>query len=68
VKTTLRENFDAALASGVFGVPTMVVDGILFWGEDSLPMLRDYLDNPGLFDSVEMQRLNEIQASAVRKP
>jgi 2-hydroxychromene-2-carboxylate isomerase len=42
VKTTLRENFGAAIAAGVFGVPTLVVDGVLFWGEDSLPMLRDY--------------------------
>jgi 2-hydroxychromene-2-carboxylate isomerase len=68
VKSTLRDNFEAALASGVFGVPTMVVDGTLFWGEDSLPMLRDYLENPRLFETSEMQRLTEIQASAVRKP
>jgi 2-hydroxychromene-2-carboxylate isomerase len=68
VKVALRENFEAALASGVFGVPTLVVDGFLFWGEDSLPMLRDYLENPELLRRSEMERLGRIRASAVRKP
>lgn len=29
-----------ALAAGVFGVPTWVVDGDLYWGNDRLPLLR----------------------------
>lgn len=29
---------ESALAAGVFGVPTMVADGHLFWGQDRLPM------------------------------
>lgn len=37
VKDALRANTDAALAAGVFGVPTMVVDGDeLYWGDDRL--------------------------------
>jgi 2-hydroxychromene-2-carboxylate isomerase len=36
----LRANTDAAAARGVFGVPTFEADGRLFWGYDSLPMLR----------------------------
>lgn len=43
VKAELRAATDAAIAAGVFGVPTMVVDGRFFWGLDALPMLRDYL-------------------------
>ncbi|GAB1386892.1 2-hydroxychromene-2-carboxylate isomerase [Melaminivora sp.] len=39
-KALLRANTDAALARGVFGVPTFELDGQLFWGLDSLPMLR----------------------------
>ena len=39
----LKTNTDAAIARGVFGVPTMAVDGRLFWGFDALPMLSDYL-------------------------
>lgn len=44
VKNLLRTNTDAAAAQGVFGVPTFEVDGTLFWGLDSLPMLRAYLE------------------------
>lgn len=42
-KSLLRAHTDEALALGVFGVPTFVVDGRLFWGLDALPMLRAYL-------------------------
>ena len=48
-KVLLRENTDAAIALGVFGVPTFVVDGKLFWGFDGLPMLRDYLAGDAWF-------------------
>jgi len=43
VKRRLREATDASIAAGVFGVPTFVVNGKVFWGQDALPMLRDYL-------------------------
>ena len=43
VKNSLKNNTDDAIAQGVFGVPTFVVDGKVFWGLDALPMLRDYL-------------------------
>jgi 2-hydroxychromene-2-carboxylate isomerase len=43
VKSALRDNTDAAIAHGVFGVPAFEVDGLIFWGFDSLPMLRAYL-------------------------
>ncbi|HTH80819.1 MAG TPA: 2-hydroxychromene-2-carboxylate isomerase, partial [Ramlibacter sp.] len=44
VKSELKANTDAALARGLFGVPTMEVDDKLFWGFDALPMLRAYLE------------------------
>jgi 2-hydroxychromene-2-carboxylate isomerase len=34
---------EEAHALGVFGVPTFVLDGELFWGGDSLPLLRERL-------------------------
>lgn len=43
VKARLKANGDEAIAQGVFGVPTLAVDGKLFWGLDALPMLRAYL-------------------------
>jgi len=50
VKNRLRANTDEAIAAGAFGVPAMVVDGRLFWGLDSLPMLRRYLEGDTWFD------------------
>lgn len=43
VKEQLKTSTEQALARGVFGVPTFEVDGQLFWGLDSLPMLKAYL-------------------------
>jgi len=50
VKARLRANTDEAVAAGVFGVPSFVVDGRMFWGLDSLPMLRRYLEGDAWFD------------------
>jgi 2-hydroxychromene-2-carboxylate isomerase len=36
IKQALRDATDAAHALGVFGVPTIVVDDELFWGDDRL--------------------------------
>lgn len=43
VRQALRAETDAAIAAGVFGVPSFGVDGRLFWGLDALPMLRAQL-------------------------
>ena len=43
VKHRLRHHTDQALANGVFGVPTISLDGRPFWGLDALPMVRDAL-------------------------
>ena len=37
-----------AEASGVFGVPTFVFDGEMFWGGDRIGMLRERLDEKGV--------------------
>jgi 2-hydroxychromene-2-carboxylate isomerase len=37
VKAALRERTDEAIALGVRGVPTVVVGGEAFWGDDRLP-------------------------------
>lgn len=36
-------NVEDALAAGAFGVPTFVCDGRMFWGNDRLVLLRDFL-------------------------
>ena len=48
-KQLLRANTEAAIRGGVFGVPMFEVDGRQFWGLDSLPMLRAYLDGDAWF-------------------
>ncbi|BCO29614.1 2-hydroxychromene-2-carboxylate isomerase [Rhodoferax lithotrophicus] len=50
VKAQLKANTDQAIAQGVFGVPTLEVDGKLFWGFDALPMLKAYLEGDAWFD------------------
>jgi 2-hydroxychromene-2-carboxylate isomerase len=51
VKAELRAATDAAIARGVFGVPTFELDGRLFWGFDALPMLRAALQGDAWFDA-----------------
>ena len=50
VKAELRANTDAAIARGVFGVPTFELDGRLFWGLEALPMLRAALQDDAWFE------------------
>ena len=50
VKAQLKAHSGEAIALGVFGVPTLMVDGKLFWGLDALPMLRAYLLGEPWFD------------------
>ena len=51
VKAELKAAGDDAIAVGLFGVPTFEVDGKLFWGFDSLPMLRSYLEGDNWFEA-----------------
>ena len=55
-----------ALAKGVFGVPTLAVDGLLFWGLDALPMLRQYLDGDPWFRSADWQDADHWPVGVVR--
>lgn len=41
IKLALRQATDAAHALGVFGVPTIAIDGELFWGDDRLADAAD---------------------------
>jgi 2-hydroxychromene-2-carboxylate isomerase len=43
IKQRLRENTERALAQGIFGVPTMAVNGEMFWGFDDLEFLEMFL-------------------------
>ena len=66
VKDRLRTNTEAAVAAGVYGVPTLAVGHELFWGLDAMPMARAYLADPGLFDRGEMARVSNLPMSVER--
>lgn len=47
VKEVTRAATDAAIARGVFGSPTLVVDGEMFWGCDRLDQFEKWLATGG---------------------
>ena len=53
VKQTLKDATAQAAARGLFGVPTIEVEGRAFWGLDALPMLGAYLRGDAWFDGPE---------------
>lgn len=67
VKDALRAQTDAALAAGVFGVPTLAIGETLFWGNDSHDFALAVLADPGLFDDAEMRRLGTLPEAATRR-
>ena len=67
IKEQLRRNGEEAIAAGVFGVPTLAVEGELFWGYDATDMALDYLRDPVRFLSDEMKRLDTLPVGVSRK-
>lgn len=67
VKDQLRENSEQALAAGVFGVPSFVADGEVFWGADAIGFLKAYLRDPAVLGNPEMRRLDALPVGAARK-
>jgi 2-hydroxychromene-2-carboxylate isomerase len=66
-KQRVLDRSAAAIAAGVFGVPTMIVDGELFWGEDSFTELEQVLRGEDTLDREGMARWASLPASADRR-
>ena len=66
IKQQLKANTDAAIAAGVFGVPTFVAGGNIFWGDDATNMFQNYLRDPGLFEDSEMVRISSLPMGITR--
>ena len=45
--TLLRGAVDASLKAGIFGSPTVVVDGEPFWGVEKFGLLQEWLESGG---------------------
>ena len=67
IKAALRNNTEQAIDQGIFGVPTILIDGELFWGFDATDMALDYLHHPDLFENPEMQRISHLPSGAQRR-
>lgn len=67
VKEELRANTDEAIAAGVFGVPTLAIDGLLFWGDDATPMIEDHLADRTRFTRDEYARLAVLPVGIERR-
>jgi 2-hydroxychromene-2-carboxylate isomerase len=66
VKQALKDATAAAIAKGVFGVPTFEVDGRLFWGVDAITMLVDCLHGNAWFDGPGWQAPRSAIGGVVR--
>jgi 2-hydroxychromene-2-carboxylate isomerase len=67
VKDDLRKNTEAAAARGVFGVPSFVADGEVFWGADAIGFLKAFIKEPAVLRNDEIRRLDDLPIGAARR-
>lgn len=67
VKQRLQDATAAAAAAGVWGVPTVEIDGELFWGADTIDFMNAYLADRALFAQPDMQRADAAGIGAARR-
>lgn len=65
-KQRVRDQTDAAIAQGVFGVPTSLVDAEMFWGTDSLADLERFLEGKDPVPADLLERWESLPAAAHR--
>lgn len=66
IKQSLKAATAEALAKGVFGVPTIEVEGRLFWGLDALEMLAAFLKGDRWFDGPDWDEAASPRPGVVR--
>jgi 2-hydroxychromene-2-carboxylate isomerase len=66
VKAALRAATDDAIQEGVFGVPTCLLQGELYWGEDTLDDMVHEIESGGPHPDERLARWLSISASARR--
>jgi 2-hydroxychromene-2-carboxylate isomerase len=67
LKDALRKNTDDAASRGVFGVPSFVAEGEVFWGADSIEFVNAFLADPSVLRNPEIERVDRLPAAASRK-
>jgi 2-hydroxychromene-2-carboxylate isomerase len=66
VKTRLREQTAGAIAHGVFGVPTLLVDGEIFWGVDGLVHAEQRMLGHDPVNEVDLSQWTNLPSTATR--
>ncbi len=67
LKAELRVNTEAAIGLGIFGVPTVVVDGQNFWGADALGALGPYLRGDPWFAGPQWHQAGQARGAVRRR-
>jgi 2-hydroxychromene-2-carboxylate isomerase len=67
IKDRLRMNTEEAAQRGVFGVPSLVIDGEVFWGADAIDFAKAFIADPAALRNDEMERLDSLPVGATRK-
>jgi len=66
VKQELIQNGDDAVSAEVFGVPSFVAEGNVFWGDDALEFFSDWLDDRSVLENPDMEKLRTLPSSSER--
>ncbi|MDP2118870.1 MAG: 2-hydroxychromene-2-carboxylate isomerase [Hoeflea sp.] len=70
-KAALRANTEQAIARGVFGVPSFVLETasghVVFWGVDAVDMLLAWLEDETLFEREPYCHLEDVTVGIERK-
>ncbi len=66
VKDLLRSNTSEAVARGVFGVPSLIIDDEVFWGADSVEFAKAFLADPSIVHNDEVRRVDHLPSGAER--
>jgi 2-hydroxychromene-2-carboxylate isomerase len=66
-KETLRKSTSDAAVRGVFGVPSFVIDGEVFWGADAVEFLKAFIEDEAVLHNPEMRRVDNLPVGAARK-
>lgn len=67
VKQALRAHTEQAIGAGVFGVPTLEVNGTLFWGTDSVEFFEEYLKGNDSIDSAFLEQWRNLPTAQTRR-
>jgi 2-hydroxychromene-2-carboxylate isomerase len=67
VKKSLKDKTEEAVLRGVFGVPAMIADSELFWGNDRLEFLENYLKGEDPVSPAQLKHLINLPRGIDRK-